>query len=318
MRLIIVILFIFCAAARAQTAGTMDFVQGGATISAADGTRRPARAGGVIAVGESIETAADGEVHAILIDGGMLAVRSASLVKIDAFRAVGDARDESRLQLLRGALRAVTGWLAKVNPRNVAYLTPTATVGVRGTDFDLLHNIPGGGEQAGTHARVRDGAVGILSEGAEQLVNVGQAGHAAGAGAAPRLHERIPEFVLRSEGRNDARVAEHGQNVNRFMEGSMRERRLIGDGEAMGAAIERRRGEVERERGPGRADQGGDNKNGGQRGSDGPRGDGPRGDASRERVERGERIERNERIERPERPQRPERPERPDRPRRPN
>ena len=200
MRLIIVILFIFCAAARAQTAGTMDFVQGGATISAADGSRRPARAGGVVAVGESIETAADGEVHAILIDGGMLAVRSASLVKIDAFRAVGDARDESRLQLLRGALRAVTGWLAKVNPRNVAYLTPTATVGVRGTDFDLLHNIPGGGEQAGTHARVRDGAVGIQSEGAEQLVNVGQAGHAAGAGAAPRLHERIPEFVLRSEG----------------------------------------------------------------------------------------------------------------------
>ena len=240
-------------------------------------------------------------------------MRSGTLVKIDAFRAVGDARDESRLQLVRGALRAVTGWLAKVNPRNVAYLTPTATVGVRGTDFDLLHNIPGGGDQAGTHARVRDGAVGIQSEGAEQLVNVGQAGHAAGGGAGPRLHERIPDFVVRSEGRNDARVAEHGRNVSRFMEGSMRERRLIGDGEALGAAIERRRGEVERERGPGRTAPDGDNKNGGQRGSDGVR-----GEASRERVERGERIERNERIERPERPQRPERPERPDRPRRPN
>ena len=106
MRLIIVILFLVCAAARAQTAGTMDFVQGSATISAADGTRRAARAGGAIAVGESIETAADGEVHAILIDGGMLAVRSGTLVKIDAFRAVVDPlrKSEAIRRTLRGLI----------------------------------------------------------------------------------------------------------------------------------------------------------------------------------------------------------------------
>ena len=306
-----------CASAMAQTAGTMDFVQGSATVVGVDGARRPARTGATLAVGETVETGTDGEVHAVMADGGMLALRAGSLVKIGAYRAIGDARDESKVELLRGALRAVTGWIAKVNPRGVTFITPTATTGVRGTDFDLMHFPAGTGEQAGSHVRVRDGAVAMQSEGVEHLVGAGQAGHAPGGGARPRLHERIPDFVLRSEGRNDGRVGDHGRDINRFMETSMRERRLLGDGESLGSHLERRRGEVERERGigDGRGDAKGDGPRGDAQKGDGnraePRGEGRgelRGDGRGDRIERAERGDKGERIERPQRPERPRRP----------
>ena len=61
-----------CASAMAQTAGTMDFVQGSATVVGVDGARRPARTGATLAVGETVETGTDGEVHAVMADGGML------------------------------------------------------------------------------------------------------------------------------------------------------------------------------------------------------------------------------------------------------
>jgi hypothetical protein len=39
------------------------------------------------------------------------------------------------LDLLQGSVRVVTGLLAKVNPERFKVRTPTAVVGVRGTDF---------------------------------------------------------------------------------------------------------------------------------------------------------------------------------------
>ena len=297
--------------ALAQQAGKLDFVQGSATVVAGDGTRRQAQSGSALAVGESVETGDDGEVHVLLADGGMIAVRAGSGIRIDAFRAQGDAADVSRVRLLKGALRALTGWLAKINPRSVSYRSATATVGVRGTDFDLLH-ATGTGDAGASHVRVRDGEIALSNDGGEQIVGVGQAAQAPFGGTGPRLHDRIPEFMLRSEGRNEARVAEHGRNIARFMETSLRERRMLGEGEGLGAGLERRRNDIEREQGNRRGEPGAES----QRGAD-AKGDGKAGDTPRADGVRGDGV-RGERIERPERPQRPERPDRPDRPRRPN
>ncbi|MBL8999496.1 MAG: FecR domain-containing protein, partial [Gemmatimonadetes bacterium] len=151
-----------CACVGAQTAGRIEFLQGDSRLIAADGAVRAAQLNGLVQTGESIETSADAEVHVVLVDGGMLAVRGGSQIRLQTFRAQGDARDESTLQLVRGALRVVTGWVARINPRNVRYVTPNATIGVRGTDFDIIH-LPTGGD-AGSHTRVREGAVVMQSE----------------------------------------------------------------------------------------------------------------------------------------------------------
>jgi hypothetical protein len=39
------------------------------------------------------------------------------------------------VSILKGTLRMVSGLLVKANPEQVRLKTPTATIGVRGTDF---------------------------------------------------------------------------------------------------------------------------------------------------------------------------------------
>ena len=40
--------------------------------------------------------------------------------------------------MLRGSVRALTGLIAKANTRNVGFSTATATIGIRGTGFDVM------------------------------------------------------------------------------------------------------------------------------------------------------------------------------------
>ena len=42
------------------------------------------------------------------------------------------------LSLARGVLRALTGLIAGADPSHVGVTTPTATLGVRGTGFDMV------------------------------------------------------------------------------------------------------------------------------------------------------------------------------------
>lgn len=245
MRLIAwIFIWAFSSAVFAQ-AGTVDFVRGPVSIAGSDGTARSAQPGTKIAAGESVETGAGGELHAIMADGGMLAVRPDSRIRIDAFRAEGNAGDESKITLLKGALRAVTGWLAKVDHKSYVILTPTATAGVRGTDFEVVHIDAGGADPAGTHVRVHDGAVALGNSGGEQIVNKGGAGHAP-IGERPRLHAGIPDFIERRKGGFDERVGKHSGEINRHMEASLRQRGLLKEGESLEKHLERRRTEIAR------------------------------------------------------------------------
>jgi hypothetical protein len=54
-----------------------------------------------------------------------------------SFDAAQPARGNMLLQLLSGGLRVATGLIAKAAPRQVLVKTSTATVGIRGTVFDL-------------------------------------------------------------------------------------------------------------------------------------------------------------------------------------
>ena len=267
----------------AQGAGTIDFLQGQAGITAADGQRRAAALGGRINPGDMLDTGAASELHVVMADGGMLALRADSQVRIDAFRAENDARDESKIALLKGALRAVTGWLAKSNPRAYAVATATATIGVRGTDFEVILMPPGTGD-AGAHVRVHDGGTVLRNGTGEQNINAGGSGYAPEGSAPPRLHERIPDFIERAKGANDERVARHNGEIGRHMDDALRRGGKLREGESSDRFIERARGENERR------DGARDGKGDGQRDAKGARG---------------------ERMQRPERPERPERPRRP-------
>lgn len=68
-------------------------------------------------------------------DGGQASLRPGSVVAIERFRHT--ASDESEvLKLLKGGLRMVSGLIAKRHPDRATIQTSTATIGIRGTNFD--------------------------------------------------------------------------------------------------------------------------------------------------------------------------------------
>jgi hypothetical protein len=183
-------------------------------------------------------------VHLVLADGGYVALRPATTFRIDAWSARGADNDRSSFALLRGAMRAVTGWVAKVNSRAYGVTTPTATIGIRGTDFDLLY-VPADeaqpGELPGTFLRVREGVVVFGRPAAEIDVLAGRAAYAALGAAPPRLLDAVPAILTARVGRDEARIDQYAGEIVRHMDDSLRSTQLLRPGEGAQQFIERRR-----------------------------------------------------------------------------
>lgn len=93
--------------------------------------------GGPLCQGDRIVTGSGGEFHGKLADGGYVALSAGTEFRIDKFRG-GDTDDDAvGLTLVRGALRTMSGWISKLRPRAFSLTAPTATIGVRGTDFEV-------------------------------------------------------------------------------------------------------------------------------------------------------------------------------------
>lgn len=72
-------------------------------------------------------------------DGQVVVLASSSVFKLDNYRFTPGKPEENRseLELVRGAMRFISGVLGKQTPEAVKIKTQTATIGIRGTDFML-------------------------------------------------------------------------------------------------------------------------------------------------------------------------------------
>lgn len=146
------------------SAGQFQFVSGDVRIVAPDGRERPAKKGGEISEGESVVSGSGSTAQLRMTDGGILAIRQESRVRIDEYRFNGqeDGSERSFFSLVKGGFRSITGTVGKLNKENYRIKTPAATIGIRGTDSETIH-IANAGElgaqaQPGTYNRVNSGA----------------------------------------------------------------------------------------------------------------------------------------------------------------
>ncbi len=194
----------------AQLFGTIDAISGNVSVTAIDGSSVPATLGQKIYKGQTIVTLADAEAHAVTEDGGMIAVRPNSSVQVLQFRAEAGSDGLLDLTLIRGALRSITGWIGKRNPAGYRIVTPTATVGIRGTDHETtVIERDMGRDRSGTFDSVFEGATVLRSERGEVNINAGQHGFAPKEGTqVPQLLEQPPEFVANRTLRMEDRIKE--------------------------------------------------------------------------------------------------------------
>lgn len=216
-------------------AGAVDFVDGSASVIDANGTRT-VRKGMVVLAGQSIETSKDAEVHVIFDDGGYLAVRPFSTIRIENVKMVGGLDDTLSMTLIRGALRSITGWVGKFDKRSYQLTAGTATIGIRGTDHEVAL-IAAGDEGpdgvAGIHSWVNEGGTTLRNASGAVDVEPGHAALAPHDGMAPRSQGATPEFLQRRHTKFEGRAQAHAARIRDHIETRLRKRGLLKKGERL-------------------------------------------------------------------------------------
>ncbi|MEO8486258.1 MAG: FecR family protein [Betaproteobacteria bacterium] len=138
-----------------------------AVVRGADRVR--ASAGANVGIGDAIVTGADGHAQIRFSDDALVAIKPGSEFRIEAYNFTGraDGSERAVFRLVRGGFRTLTGQVGQVNRDTYQVLTTQATIGIRGTHYQL--EICGPGEcrespddapaTAGLYGGVYDGSV---------------------------------------------------------------------------------------------------------------------------------------------------------------
>lgn len=161
----LVLVVAMCAAALpsyAADAGTIQELSGSVTIIGVDNRTRVAGPRETIQSGDTLQTAQRSEVLIKMADDSKVALRQNTRFQITDFKFDQKPTDSSILSVLRGTARMISGLIGKSTPSQVAIRASTATIGIRGTDFEVSV-IPEDTQdaRAGVYNRVLDGGTNI-------------------------------------------------------------------------------------------------------------------------------------------------------------
>lgn len=186
------------APAQAQAnAGTISALNGTVTIQRGDKTLT-ARQGTRLRQGDEIVTPAGSEALVRFDDGSRMALRESSSLQLQRLmlRGVTEQR-EKVIALLQGGLRYISGRYTQ--RQKLALQTSTATIGIRGTDIEILiSEEPIGNDPNGTYLKVNSGIATMQAvDGTQVEVDAGQVAF----GGEPELIPRGPGGTRRPAAR---------------------------------------------------------------------------------------------------------------------
>lgn len=158
-------------------AGKILFARGEVAITSQAGERRQAETGDAVDEGDRVTTGARSMAQLRLSDGALVSLRSHSDYQIVAQKDEGDLLEQAG-KLFSGWMRTVTGAIGEKDPEAVRQETPVATIGIRGTTYQVIH-IPEGGHPdfpdapPGTYIYLQEGAIEISGDGEVRYMEPG-------------------------------------------------------------------------------------------------------------------------------------------------
>lgn len=138
--LLLLCLILACSALRAaEPAGRVVLARGDVTALGADGSVRPLARRDEVAEGDTLITGSGAALQIRFEDGGVLSLRGQSRVEVAVYRSGRPAAGVDRvlLRALQGAIRTITGAIARQDPSAFEVETPVASIGIRGTHFEV-------------------------------------------------------------------------------------------------------------------------------------------------------------------------------------
>lgn len=182
---LIFFMLLITANAYAASVGTVIFSQGKIFSTSASSQTRVLTKGSAVESGDTIKTEADAMLQITMIDGAKFALQPNTTFKVDdyIYNGAEDGNERAFFSLVKGALRTVTGVIGKKNKQNYSGRTPTATIGVRGTEYALRFD-------GITLVTVGDGAISICNQSNCLDLDAGQSGIVLDKDAAPKLTDK--------------------------------------------------------------------------------------------------------------------------------
>src|SRR5467141_468483 len=188
-------------------AGDVVVARGQDEIRAATGT--------VVQSGDTIRVGQASNAQIRLTDESIVGLRPGTIFRLDefAYSGQGDGNERSLFTLLKGGFRTVTGAIGRLHSRErYAVRTPTATIGIRGTHYTVVHcdDDCGGADRGsisnGTYGGVTDGRIEVVNQTGEHEFAANTFFYVASAGTAPQNLIAPPNFLYdRLEGQARSR-----------------------------------------------------------------------------------------------------------------
>lgn len=162
------------AASAAASVGVITHLSGTVSVKHADGLSKILSVKSELLEGDVLSSEKDTYVRIKFIDNAEVVMRPGTVLKITSytFKETDPKSDSATLDMLKGGLRAVSGVIGKRNKEAVSFVTPTATIGIRGTHFGALFcngdcvGVPtadGETPADGLYVDVSDGAISVKS-----------------------------------------------------------------------------------------------------------------------------------------------------------
>ncbi len=219
-------------ACAADRAGTVVLAVGNVTDQAADGNRRTLHDGDGIYSGDSLSTGRGAYLDLDFADGGRILLRPGTRFQVERYHyaAAGPAQtaapatarseihESAFFRLIKGGLRAISGLIGHVTRADYRLDTPVATIGIRGTEYDVRYCNNDCGDKAGAAGALQNGlytgvdrgAIAISNRAGEIITTAGQFLYVHDTRSRIRLlrgrpavlqHMRLPERYRQLEGK---------------------------------------------------------------------------------------------------------------------
>ena len=180
--------------------GKFQFVSGDVRVQTKTGAIVAVAKGTEVNEGDVIFSGSPALAQLKMDDGGTLVVRPNTRLTIATYRFNGteDGTERATYRLDRGSVRAITGQIGKTNKHNYLIQTPTASIGVRGTDHEpafIPKNEDGYlGAKPGTYDKVNTGETYIETKGGLVVVKPNSVGYAEDESSVPTILPSMPSF----------------------------------------------------------------------------------------------------------------------------
>ena len=137
---LLALLAVYCACAGAAEIGQVKIAKGQVDVER-KGQTMPAKVGMRLETADVVKTGADGSVGITMADNSLLSAGPNSILSLDRFDydpTTNQGRFDTLLQ--KGSLSVISGRMAKQSSDAMTVRTPSAILGVRGTEFVVSAN----------------------------------------------------------------------------------------------------------------------------------------------------------------------------------